>query len=218
MTMRVGVVFFHKNITSIYKDRWVKKSVESMLNQTHSDFFIYEVNYGNEEHSVVSEFDVENKKFYKKDFNNHAEAMNFIITKAFEDGCNYVFNTNLDDYYDKTRIEKQLVFLNKGFDIVSSDFCYIRDIGDIDEVFLHMKIKEHGDIKNNLLKNHNVIAHPCVAMSSFFWSNNRYDITKPPREDLDLWKRSIESGTKFYIHDEELLFYRIHGNQLSTKK
>lgn len=216
--MKVGVVFFHKDINKIYKERWINKCVKSIFTQSFKDFFVYEVNYGDSDFSVVDKFDFKNKSFYRENFINYAEAMNFIITKAFEDGCDYVFNTNLDDFYDKTRIEKQVELLKYGFDVVSSDFCYIKENESEDEIVLHMEIKKHGDVKYNLLKNHNVIAHPCVAFNKNFWDNNKYDITKTPEEDLHLWKKSIQNGFKFFIHDEELLFYRIHENQVSNNK
>ena len=68
------------------------------------------------------------------------------------------------------------------------------------------------------MSNHNLIAHPCVVMNRKFWSVNKYDINKTPAEDMYLWQEAIKKGYKFYIEDEELLFYRIHGNQVSNKK
>ena len=59
---------------------------------------------------------------------NYAEAMNFIITKSFEDGCDYVFNTNLDDLYSPERIEKQLQYIQEGeYDLISCDFLYVEE-------------------------------------------------------------------------------------------
>ena len=219
MKNKLGVVMFHKNIKKIYKEEWVTKCINSVLNQTIKDFTIYEINYGEDDLSLLDGIDV-NKRFYSETLENYADAMNFIITKAFDDGCDYVFNTNLDDYYKDTRFEKQLTHLSNGYDVVSSDFCYIQEQNNgEDRVIHHMNIKKHGPIKDNLDRNHNVIAHPVVGMSNRFWVdvNNRYDITKTPSEDLDLWKRSI-NNYKFYIIDEILLFYRIHDNQVSVKR
>lgn len=214
--MKIGVIFFHKNIKKIYKDRWIEKCVNSILTQTHKDFHIYEINYGNEDYSVMDGKKFENKHFYKEDLVNYADAMNFIITKAFEDGCDYVFNTNLDDFYDETRIEKQIKILEQGYDIVSSDFCYIKDNNaGGDDIILHKRICDYGSIMINLANNHNVIAHPCVSMNKRFWDNNKYDSTKTPQEDLHLWQKAIQNGFQFFIHPEELLLYRIHENQVS---
>jgi len=208
--MKVGVIFFHKNVYDIYPSKWVNKCIDSIYEQTHSDLNFYEINYGVDKLQLVK-----GSKFFSVVKENYADAMNFIISEAFSDGCDYIFNTNLDDHYSDKRIEKQLEILEMGFDIVSSDFCYI----DSDDMITHyMNIVKNGPIKKCLEMDINVIAHPVVGMSKKFWTddNNRYDITKTPSEDLDLWKRSI-NNYKFYIIDDILLFYRRHNNQVSEK-
>ena len=214
--MKLGVIFFHKNIKNIYQERWVKKCVESILNQTYQNFSIYEINYGGGEYSVLDGFSFSNHHvFISEEKENHAEAMNRIIELSFEDGCDYVFNTNLDDFYDPSRFEIQSSILKSGFDLVSSDFCYIEEIEGKDEVTFNKNIKEFGDIKENLDKGHNVIAHPSVAYSRRFWEQNKYIPEEIPREDMLLWIRSIQNGFKFYICDEVLLNYRLHQNQVT---
>lgn len=214
--MKIGVIFFHRNIKNIYQERWIKKCVGSILNQTHSNFSIYEINYGGEEDSVLEGFHFSNPHiFISEEKKNHAEAMNSIIDVAFGDGCDYIFNTNLDDFYDPKRFEVQVDVLNSGFDLVSSDFCYIEEINEVDEVTLIKNIKRFGDIQENLEKGHNVIAHPSVAYSKKFWEQNRYVPEEIPREDMNLWLRSIRNGFNFYICDEVLLNYRLHENQVT---
>lgn len=216
--MKIGVIFFHRNIKNIYRERWIKKCVDSILNQTYSDFSIYEINYGGEEDSILGGFDFPNPHFFiSEEKENHAEAMNSILDVAFGDGCDYIFNTNLDDFYDLKRFKVQLERLNSGFDLVSSDFCYIEEIGEIDEVTLIKNIKRFGDIQENLEKGHNVISHPSVAYSKKFWEQNRYVPEEIPREDMNLWLRSIQNGFKFYICDEVLLNYRLHENQVTGR-
>jgi hypothetical protein len=214
---KIGIISFHKNIKNIYKERWIKKSIESILNQTHSDFKIYEINYGEENISIIKEFfpHFNNLDFYFFPSSDHAKAMNFIMDRAFEDGCDFVFNTNLDDYYDPVRIEKQLEKLKEGYDIVSSDFCYIEEINGNDTITFYKNIKSDTNIKLNLDSGHNVIAHPVVAYSKKFWESNKYLPEEIPSEDLNLWKRSINSGFTFCILDDVLLYYRLHQNQIT---
>jgi len=214
--MKLGVVFFHKNIQSIYQERWIKKCVDSILNQSTGEFSIYEINYGGDLYSVLEEREIKNPHFFiseKKE--NHAEAMNFIIELAFNDGCECVFNTNLDDFYDLQRFKVQSEWINDGYDLISSDFCYIEEIEGEDIVTFSKNIKGFGDIKENLEKGHNIIAHPCVAYSKNFWENNKYSPEEIPREDMLLWTRSLKNGFKFYICDEVLLNYRLHENQVT---
>jgi len=214
---KLGVIFFHKNIREIYDERWIKKSVESMLNQSIENFKIYEINYGSDNFSVTEYFgNITNDAFFiSKPLKNHAEAMNFIIDKAFSDGCDYVFNTNLDDCYHEERIEKQITKLDEGYDIVTSDFCYMEEINSEDRITHYKNIKSDTNIEFNLSYGHNVIAHPVVAYSKKFWESNRYNIDEIPMEDLRLWQRAIANGYKFYIMDDVLLFYRLHSNQIT---
>lgn len=220
--MKKGVILFHKDILKIYENNWIHKSVNSMINQTDNDFTFYEVNYGGDTYSVIPNTSIK-LNFWAEKLTNHAEAMNFILDKAFNDGCDYVFNTNLDDFYKLNRITSQIEMITKeDLDIVSSDFCYVQEKeinGNKEDVIIHFMNIEKTNIQNHLTRGHNVIAHPSVCYNKRFWgdSENRYDINKVPEEDLDLWVRSINRGYKFGIHVETLLYYRIHKNQVSTK-
>lgn len=206
--MKVGVVFFHQNILKIYEKRWIDKCIESMEHQTHQNLYFYELNYGD----CSTQFS-KNSKFFDEKMKNHSLGMNFIITKAFEDGCDYVFNTNMDDFYEFVRVESQLKYLEEGYDIVSSDFFEV-DTDDKIKAYRHMA--SNGSIRGNLKINHNIVPHPAVAYSKQFWQdeNNRYGEDDIPKEDLILWNKSIHNGYKFKIIGEPLFFYRRHTNQI----
>jgi hypothetical protein len=208
--MKIGVVFFHKEIDKIYKKEWYESCINSIKNQTFSEFDIYEIDYGASNTNLTG-----TSKFFSEEKINYADAMNFIISKSFDDGCDYVFNTNLDDYYTNNRIESQISFLKQGYDLVSSDFRYIDENGNHKWDMIHSGFNQ--SIKENLDANHNIIAHPSVAYSRFFWENNKYDPSQTPIEDLHLWKKSISNGFKFFIVPEILLTYRIHQQQVSNK-
>jgi hypothetical protein len=114
------------------------------------------------------------------------------------------------------------MIVDKDLDIVSSDFCYISELliqNEYKDVITRVMNIYTDEIKKNLEERHNVIAHPSVCFSKRFWldGNNRYDINMVPQEDLDLWIRSIKNGYKFGIHNNILLNYRIHQNQVSNK-
>jgi len=215
-TPKLGVIFFHSNIRFLYSDRWIEKSVRSMVDQTIGEFTIYEINYGEDSYTVFENIDSQqDKKFYNQKLDNHAEAMNFILDRAFEDGCEYVFNTNLDDFYSPDRMEKQIVELNKGFDLVSSNMQYIEERDETDVILKNLNLFQFGDIKEKLLNGHNIIAHPVVAYSRIFWKSNRYVPSEIPSEDFLMWKRAISEGFRFSIIDEYLLSYRLHSSQIT---
>ena len=209
---KCGVILFHKNIKKIYNKRWVDRCIESLINQTHRDFKFYEVNYGDDDYSLLSDYKLDGD-FYNKEMSNHAEAMNFIIDKSVEDGCDVIFNVNLDDNYSIFRISKQLDKIEEGFSVVSSDFAYIEDDNGIDKITKFLPMSQMN-INDELNRDNNIIGHPVVCFTKEFWSDNRYKPEEIPREDLDLWKRSIDKY-KFHIIPDVLLFYRIHDNQVS---
>jgi glycosyltransferase involved in cell wall biosynthesis len=212
---KIGIVIFHKNAKKIYNDRWLLKFFDSIVSQTYKDYFIYELNYGDDNYSFLGDYHFENGKFYKIEMDNHAQAMNYIIEEAFKDGCDFVFNTNVDDYYQENRIERQFEKLKEGYDIVSSNFSHIKENNYEDESVKDFLMTKKGEIIENLRVGHNVIAHPCVAYSKNFWDNNKYNEEDIPMEDLKLWQDSIEKGFKFYICEDILLYYRIHENQVT---
>lgn len=213
--MRAAVIFYHKNIQAIYQQRWIDKCVESIANQTMGDFDVIELDYDGTGKRLAC---IEGREHIPYNINmpNHIHAMNFLLDEAFCNlGYDVVFNTNMDDYYHTTRFEKQAKKIEEGYDLVSSDFCYIQDVGRNDAVTHHMEICKHGSISENLQRDHNVIAHPCVAYSKTFWDGNlRYEDLLG-YEDLELWKRADRAGKRLHIIDEELLFYRIHQKQVT---
>lgn len=212
--MKIGVVLFHSNIFSIYRKEWVSECIESLRNQTFNDLHFYEIDYGESNTQLLKE-----SKFINKSTENHADAMNIVITEAFEDGCDFVFNTNMDDYYDVNRIQVQLeAFNNKDInpDLVFSNFDYVNPDGNY---LLTKECHKFGDLASNLINGHNILCHPSVGFRKELWDNiaNRYIPAEKPKEDLHFWQRLLLKGYKFHICKEALTHYRIHDNQITRK-
>lgn len=209
--MKVGVIFYHKNITSIYQREWIDECVNSIINQSYKNFVVYELNYGDDEFAIHKEYDIKGElHFFREKFSNHADAMNFLLDKAVADGCDAVFNTNMDDNYHIDRFKVQIDYIKRGYDLVSSNFTHI----DTNGVDVRQMSFSKMDIYENLSKDHNIIAHPVVCYSRKFIEENNYMADQIPREDLLLWKRTCRIY-KFHICDDYLLRYRLHGNQVS---
>ena len=211
--MKVLAILYHKNILSIYQKEWIEDCINSLKNQTFQDFTIYELNYGSDKLNLCQEYNVKNDfRYFKKKFDNHGDAINFLFMNAIKDGFDVVFNNNIDDYSHHKRFETQLQQMKNGYDIVSSNFQIINEIGELGQ---KMNLSNF-DIKQELLNNHNVICHPGVCYSRNFIRKNLYDGEEIPKEDLLLWKRTV-SNFIFYICEETLIYYRKHKNQITTK-
>lgn len=200
--MKVALLVYHNNIQDLYPQEWIDEFRLSIYNQTFQDFEILELNYGSSYFRIFPD-----SNFHQTMLPNHIHAMNMLINHADINSFDIVFNTNCDDVYHPQRMEFQINKINEGYDLVSSNFKYFGD-----KVKL-MKM-DHYNIRKELNKNHNVICHPVVCTHMRFWNQLRYnDILGS--EDLDLWKRAITAGRKFYILEEYLLKYRIHKNQVT---
>lgn len=199
----IAVIVYHKNVFQLYEPEWINMFKESILNQTRKDFIIYELNYGGNNERLFEE-----SVYESIGMPNFVHAMNYLIDKAFHDGAVAVFNTNADDFYSMERISKQARMIDSGYDLVSSNFCLVKN-----DIITYVHKFESVDIKIELERDHNVIGHPVVAMSKGFWERNRYDPDSIPFEDLQLWQRAIKNS-KFIILPEVLLFHRIHSNSV----
>ena len=217
--MKASCILYHSNIMSIYKERWIKQCIKTIKDQTYQDFDVFELNYGDDNTKLSELYDVGgNKHFYEKiKMNNHAEAMNYLIDKVFlEEKYDICFNINLDDYYDTYRFEKQIESVNEGHELISSEYRFISERGDVDIVGglagLSMDTME-GLFNRGITP----IAHPCVCYTKDFWVKyGKYNPSEIPMEDKLLWVRSYEKGAKLHILKTPLLYYRLHQKQVSN--
>ena len=215
--MKSAVIFFHKNIKYIYKQIWVDKCLASIKSQTYQNFDIFELNYGDDGEKICNIFNNKTYFFYNKPLQNHVYAMNYLIDIVLSGGYDVIFMVHMDDYYHHDRFAKQIDEIEKGYQLVSSNFVYIsEDINGVDNIDKYLNMVSHGDIKNNFDNGHNVISHPSVVTHKSFWDDDlRYDTNKIGYEDFDLWVRSMNNGKKFHIVNDYLLYYRNHYNQVS---
>lgn len=199
-----AIIAYHKNIEKIYPAKWIEQFRLSIVSQTEK-CKIYECEYGGGTNRIFEDSQWDNTIYV-----NFVACMNAMITKAFDEGAEYVFNTNVDDYYSVTRVQRQLLFLNMGFDLVSSNFSLV----DGDGKTTHEHKFSGMNIAREITRGHNIIGHPVVAYSRKFWEHNRYDPNEIPAEDLKLWQRAINNGSRFCIIPDNLLSHRIHDNSV----
>lgn len=208
--LRIAVIIYHKNVKR-YPPQWISKCVESIQNQTYKKFDVFELDYGNDGTQIYPK-----SIFDSKELTTHADAHNFLLDKAFFWGYDYVFNVNVDDYYDPTRFEKQLAYAEQGYDVISSNFYFV------DENNNQISYMQGHDknIMEEANKGINIIAHPVLCYSKHFWTTcSRLIPSQIPIDDFELWKRSYESGKyKFIILPDYLLYYRIHNSKVSKSE
>ncbi len=210
--MKTCVIFYHSGITKIYKTEWIEKCINSILEQTYKDFYVYELNYGKDNINFSLYFSHlgERYKYFKVEQPNHAYAINFLLDECKKDKFSAVFNTNLDDYYHPERFQKQIEKIKQGYDLVSSNMQYVRD----EQLAEHYKFHIHQDNIEGIIENENIIVHPVVCYGKKFISKLRYNPDDIPEEDYTLWKK-IYKDYKIFILEDTLCYYRRHDNQIT---
>ena len=217
--MKCAVILYHKNALKLYKQRWIEKCVASIENQSYKEFHVYDLCYGNENQNLGAilgrNLEFNSYEHLNIRLLNHVWAQNFLLNKAFkEDGMDFVFNVNLDDYYAPTRFGTELTWLHNGYDLVSSNFVYIEEDDQNEDRTTLILLVSLKDIKKHLMLGDNPICHPGVAYSKAFWLTHGPYPDAIPREDLLLWQMAINAGANFCIVPQILVYYRRHPNQV----
>lgn len=209
--MKSAVIIFHKNIDNYCPRAWWEKCYDTIRNQYNVKFDVFELDYGGSGRQTY-----EGSTFRSKFMVDHARAHNFLLNWVFSLDYDCAFNVNIDDWYALGRFETQLPWIEKGYDVVSSNFYRVNDDESIKQEFrFHEK-----DIVAEANKNHNVLAHPVLCYSRHFWTtcNDRLVSSEIPKDDFMLWRRCYAKGTfKFIILPDYLLFQRLHNNNVSRK-
>ncbi|MFS0562944.1 glycosyltransferase [Terribacillus sp. 179-K 1B1 HS] len=198
---------------------WIKESISSILNQTHSNLELIIVcdNPDNEDlfNKVKGYVDKENRvKVFRNEENiGLAKSLNFAIDNA---KFNYIARMDADDIAIENRISFQLSELKRlNADIVGSNCILINEEG-----------KEIGvtnypispKIITRLLPFINCLAHPTwFAKKSLFTEVGGYFDYKCA-QDYDFLLRANNIKARILNTDKNLLKYRVRSNSIGNSK
>jgi len=208
--IKSAVIIFHKNMDEYYPKGWIDKCYSTIINQSYKDFDVFELDYGGTNRQTYRGSNFESIRM-----NDHAMAHNYLLDTVFALGYDCAFNVNVDDWYALNRFEKQIPYIQEGYDVVSSNFYRVT----ADESMKQSFFFDRRDFKKEAKRGHNIMAHPVMCYSKHFWTNcDKLDPKDIPGDDFILWKKSYKKGFRFIILPEMLLFQRIHENNISKKK
>ena len=195
-------------------EEYIEKSIESILNQTYKNFEFIIVDDFSSDNSVkiICLFSDSRIRLITKNNNSGiAKTLNIGLENA---KGKYIIRMDADDICHHNRIHKQVEFLENNEDYILCGSNYKT----IDENIIVKLPQNNESIKLGLLSNC-CIAHPTVAIrfNVLKQYNIHYDSIMEPAEDYDLWV-SLASKGKYYNLQEELLYYRVHEEQISNKR
>ncbi|HEX8549909.1 MAG TPA: glycosyltransferase family A protein, partial [Cytophagaceae bacterium] len=193
---------------------YLKEALDSILNQTYSNFEIHIFNDGSTDNSREIIISYEDPRII---FHDSCENKGYVyhlnrgISLARGE---YIARCDADDYCTPDRFQLQVEFLNHNLD---HGLCgsWMKTIGN-DRIYKFAET--HEEIVNAMI-NENPMAHPVVMIRKDVLKSNNiyYEQEYMPAEDYKMWA-TLMYHTKLYNIPKVLLHYRQHPEQISQRK
>jgi glycosyltransferase involved in cell wall biosynthesis len=191
---------------------FIHESVESVINQTYTDWELIIGINGHSENSDIY------KKAKKYETNNKIKVYDFYKLKGKSNTLNemikystydYVAILDVDDIWHPTKLEIQSKFLN-SYDVIGTKCIYFGER--LNGIVPNIPIKDINDF--NFFKSNPVINSSSVIRKELCFWNNKYDGV----EDYDLWLSLKSKNKTFYNCEQILVKHRIHNNSSFNSK
>ncbi|GBF36625.1 glycosyltransferase family 2 protein [Methanofervidicoccus abyssi] len=193
-------------------EEYLRKSIESILNQTFEDFeFIIVLDDPNNERNekIIKEYSEKDKRIVflknKKNLGRGASRNRAIdIAKG-----KYVAIMDADDIALPQRLEKQFNYLEENEDI-DLLFTWAYWIDERDNIIGSFKPERYKikNIKNYFFREH-LLVHPSMMIKTRILKRLKYNENLSSSEDYDLWVRCILNNHNFDIIEKFLLKRRL---------
>ena len=194
--------------------KYIRKSIDSVLNQTYTDFELIIIENGSNEQTVdiINSYnDTRIVKIFEKEA-NLIKALNIGIEKATGQ---YIARMDADDISDINRFEKQINFLkeNNDIDFIGS-WCLKIDENDKTIGKYSYPPKTILGVKLFCLIL-NPFIHPSIMAKAKILKENRYKENYKHVEDYELWSRLLNKYKGLNL-PEYLIKYRIHNGSIDN--
>lgn len=206
-------------IMSVYKNSeisYLRTSIESVLNQTYTNFDFY-IQLDGPVYENVYKYLIElvdSRVFlnYRKENRGLAFSLNELLNRVLPKEYTYIARMDADDICIKDRFEKQLHFMEKNVNIDVSGGSILeidsqsQPLGKIRYPLDHNKMKIFFGKRNPL-------AHPTVIFrKTFFEKAGFYPINTILDEDTILWLNGFKNNCVFGNIEDVLLMLRIDSD------
>lgn len=192
-------------------EKYLKKAIDSILNQTYKDFEFIIIDGGSTDNSqkiIESYTDKRISAIQKANF-GLIDTLNLGISLCKGD---WIARMDADDISYPNRLEEQLKYIKDDVAVIGSQADIIDKDG---KVYATTSFEvEHDEIVTKLLKNNSVIIHPSVIINkSKLICVGGYDLKIFAAEDYDLWLK-ISKVWKIINVNKPLLALRKHENNV----
>ena len=203
-------------------EKFLRESIESVLNQTYSDIEIIVINDGSTDDSVKILSEYENKiviinqknQGLASALNNGIKAMTGNWFKWFSPD-DIMYPNTIDVLVNTVKNLDDNTIVYSNWDMINETGKKIRSF--FESNYNHLDI---FDFNLRILDGQQINVNTCLAPKSLFEKGLKMNSNiDPVMIDYDFFLRAgIIYNTKFYLNEDHLIKYRIHGNQLSHQK
>jgi glycosyltransferase involved in cell wall biosynthesis len=209
-------------ITTAYNcEKYIKESINSIINQTFRDFEIVVYNDASTDKTwdIVFHMDLFcDHNIFRGDKNvGCGEGRNRAIKQA---RGKYIAIQDADDISLPERLEKEVNFLEENDDIfcVGAWAIKIKEDGSFIESMTYPRSAHEKIYEDIIVKKNNPIIDPsCMYRRGLFNELGGYDGRWKLVPDFNLWARAAKAGFKFFNFQEALVYYRQHPNSVTNK-
>lgn len=208
-------------LSSYNHANYLKKSIDSILNQTYSDFELIIVDDCSSDNSwnVIKSY--KDKRIRKI---RHKTNKGSILTRELVESFNgeYFAVAHCDDYWEKTKLEKQVKFLEKHLEIAAC-FTYVKlvdendnEIGDVVYTNFNVENRSRFEWLNYFFYYGNCLCHPSILIrKSVQLKCNLFSYALKSLPDFYRWVK-LCLYYDIYIYPEKLTNFRIRRGGLNT--
>lgn len=198
-------------------ERYITSSINSILNQSFKDFELligFNGTNDNTKNIVKNHTDSRIRIFDYGMDKGKSKTLNKLLTEAKYD---FIALQDDDDIWVIDKLEKQIPYFKKGFDVIGSFINYIDEqnnvIGKPSLSTTNDDIVRLSVSGNNQIANTSAIFRKKDAIEIKGWKDGLDGI-----EDYDFWLRLIRSGKYFINIPEYLVHHRLHSqSNFNTK-
>lgn len=212
-------------LMSLYKgDRlgFVAQSIQSILEQTYSDFDLYIYIDGIIDEPVyvyVNSLNDSRINMVLSSFNSGlAFAMNSLLRIVCNRGYQYFFRMDADDIALPHRFERQIAFMDSNVDIDCLG-CWAIEIDEDGTDFYMKKMPLTHEACLNLFRKRDCMIHPSVIFRyTYFEKAGFYPEDTYFGEDTMMWAVGFKAGCRFANLPEFLLKFRLDGKFFQRRR
>lgn len=195
---------------------YIKESIESVLNQTYSDFELLIINNGSTDDTLdkIEQFDDKRIRLINYSNNNYIQSLNngLKISRG-----KYIARMDGDDIMLPQRLQMQVSAMDSMPDVIVCA-SWMKCFGNSDFTMDYPSYNVCYPLIQ-MLKG-NIIAHPTTMIRKCFLFEHQivYQEKYIYAEDYKLWSDIAMKGGGFFVIPQILLNYRCSFDQISVKK